>query len=128
TVPHNRIACATALAGVILLLAAATVFADTLQGDADLLTGDAQASRDLGNVASGATVNVPVGFVLKCAGIRHVDVGQSVLLTVSSMGAPDGGSITATDAVVGPIPAGWGDDTHGLNGCPSPTPAPITAS
>jgi hypothetical protein len=127
-VPHRLVARAAALAGAILLLGAATTFADTLQGDADVVAGDAQATKDLGIVAPGATLTAPVGFILKCAGLRHVDAGQTVMLTVSSMGAPEGGSITATDATVGPIPPTWGDDTHGLNGCPNPVPDPISAS
>jgi hypothetical protein len=126
--PHQLVPRAAALATALLLLTAAVAFADTISGDADLVADGAQGTHDLGVVGPGAVITVPVSFVLKCAGIRHVDPGQTVTLSLSSVGEPEGGSVTATDGVIGPVPPTWGDDTHGISGCPTPTPDPISAS
>ena len=117
---------ASGLAAVMAM--AAIAFADTVAGDADQLTSGAQNSRYLGEVGPGAVIQVPIDFRLACKGLSHVDPGQSVLLTVSSTTVPEGGSATATDGVVGPVPSTWADDTGGSTSCPSPAPTALTAS
>jgi hypothetical protein len=117
---------ASGLAAVMAM--AAIAFADTVAGDADQLTAGAQNSRYLGEVGPGAVIQVPIDFRLTCKGLSHVDPGQSVLLSVSSTTVPEGGSATATDGVVGPVPSTWADDTGGSTSCPFPAPTALTAS
>ena len=124
-----RIAPRSVVLALSAILAGATiVLADTVSGDADLLTAGAQPSRYLGEVAPGAVLHVPIDFRLACRGTSHVDPGQVILLAVSSVTVPAGGAADASDGAVGPIPQSWADDTHGSTGCPSPAPTPLTAS
>jgi hypothetical protein len=126
---RHRVLARSLVSGLVAVMAmAALAFADTLAGDADLLTAGAQTSRYLGEVGPGAVIQVAIDFRLTCKGLSHVDPGQSVLLTVSSITVPEGGSATATDGVVGPVPSTWADDTSGSASCPSPAPAALTAS
>jgi hypothetical protein len=126
---RHRVLARSLAAGLAAVLAAAGIaFADTVAGDADQLTAGAQSSRYLGEVSPGAMLQVPIDFRLTCKGLSHVDPGQTVLLTVSSTSAPEGGSATATDGAVGPVPSTWANDTAGLTSCPSPAPAPLSAS
>ena len=69
-----------------------------------------------------------VSFQLKCDGNKHVDQGQTVTLDSSPEpnGVPSGGTLTATAATIGPIPATWPDDTTGPSNCPTnPAPTPL---
>jgi len=68
-----------------------------------------------------------VSFQLQCAGSRHVDQDQTVTLdaTPGTSGVPAGGSLTATAATIGPIPASWPDDTTGPSNCGTTPPTPI---
>lgn len=104
---------------------------DTVQADADTVTSGPQNTVNLGNVLPGAVLTREVGFNLVCAGKQHVDAGQSVTFAyaVSSSSVP-AGSLTATSASTGPIPAAWPDDTTGggSTNCGSPPPAPITTT
>jgi hypothetical protein len=118
---------ASALAAV-LAVAAIVFAADTLSGDADQLTVGTQNSRYLGEVPPGAVLQVPIDFRLTCKGLSHVDPGQTIHLTLSSMTVPSGGSATATDGDVGPVPASWANDSGGSVVCPSPAPTPLSAS
>jgi hypothetical protein len=106
------------------LLFAVVAYADVIAPDADLVAVGNQTSRNLGTVAPGATLTPQVTFELQCAGNQHVDNGQSVSLTFNSGGStvPAGGSLNATNATIGPVPASWPDDA---NGCGSPAPSPI---
>jgi hypothetical protein len=115
--------------GVAAVMAmAAIAFADTVSGDADQLIAGAQNGRYLGEVGPGAVIQVPIDFRLTCKGLSHVDPGQTVYLTLSSMTVPAGGSASATDGAVGPVPETWANDTGGSVACPSPAPTPLTAS
>jgi hypothetical protein len=126
---RHRVLARSLVSGLAAVMAmAAIAFADTVAGDADQLTAGAQASRYLGEVGPGAVLHVPIDFRLSCKGLTHVDPGQSVLLSVSSTTVPEGGSATATDGVVGPVPSTWANDTTGSASCPSPAPVPLTAS
>ena len=113
-----------AVRAVVLATAAAIALggvaaADTAPGDADLVTPGVQASRSLGTVAPGTVLQVTVGFVLTCKGLSHVDPGQVVTFTASTIGVPAGGAASATDATLGPVPPTWPADDAG---CPAPAP------
>jgi hypothetical protein len=113
-----------------LLLAVPTIaLADIVVADGDLITLGNQAGSsanpiDIGKVKPGGSVERQVSFQLQCAGNRHIDQGQSVTLdaTPGTSGVPTGGSVQATAATIGPIPASWTDDG---TTCPSPAPTPI---
>jgi hypothetical protein len=110
---------ALTLASVLFMLSGLMAgFADTVQGDADVAAG-IQTSRDLGNVASGASLTPSVAFQLTCTGNKHVDNAQSVSFTYSSPQStvPAGGSMSATTGSTGPIPASWPDDSTGGPNC-----------
>lgn len=111
------------LAAVLSLMVAGIATADTVTGDADLVAPNAQSTRDLGTVAPGATLTVPVGFELRCRGLQHVDGGQTVTLTPGTTTVPSGGSISATDGSIGPIPGSWPSDGMGCS-----SPAPLTGT
>lgn len=103
-----------------LAIAAALVIgglalADTVAGDADTVSGGTQASRSLGPVFVSSTTTLDVGFELRCKGLQHVDAGQSVTLHLDSATVPVGGVASATDGVIGPVPAGWTSDGQGCN-------------
>jgi hypothetical protein len=115
-----------------LLMAAAPVVADTVSADADVIAG-VQNSVDLGAVAPGTVIERDVTFTLVCAGLRHADPGQTVTLTVDSVTIPEaGGSIGATDGIIGPVPDTWVSDVNGIVSCPfkmsldSSTPSHVT--
>src|SRR6058998_3530331 len=101
-----RIAPRSVVLALSAVLAGTTiVLADTVAGDADLLTAGAQPSRYLGEVAPGAVLEVAIDFRLTCRGTSHVDSGQVILLAVASMTVPSGGAADVSDGAVGPIPA-----------------------
>lgn len=111
----------------VILIFPAIVFADTVTGDADIITPSNQSVLNLGNVTPGQVINTPVSFVLTCAGKQHVDLGQTVSLTYTASGStiPVGGSLSATTSTIGPIPAVWPDDTTGGGSTNCPSPAPV---
>jgi hypothetical protein len=126
---QNRVLARSMAAALAAVLAVAAIaFADTLSGDADQLTVGTQNSRYLGEVPPGAVLQVPIDFRLACKGLSHVDPGQTIHLTLSSTTVPSGGSATATDGDVGPVPASWANDSGGSVACPSPAPTPLSAS
>jgi hypothetical protein len=126
---QSRVLARSLVSGLAAVMAVAAIaFADTVSGDADQLTAGAQNSRYLGEVSPGGVLQVPIDFRLACKGTSHVDPGQSVLLSLAAVTVPEGGSATATDGVVGPVPATWANDTGGSVSCPSPAPAPISSS
>lgn len=126
---QSRVLARSLVSGLAAVMAmAAIAFADTVSGDADQLTAGVQNSRYLGEVSPGAVLQVPIDFRLTCKGLSHVDPGQTVLLSLTAVTVPEGGSATATDGAVGPVPSTWADDTGGAAVCPSPAPAPLSAS
>ena len=110
-----------AAAGVALSLLAATVaFADTVRGDADTLTAEAQGTRDLGEVAPGAVVEAQVAFELTCTGLQHADPGQSVVVAVEDVTGLDAAAVAMDPVALGPVPAGWAVDGEGCAGTEVP--------
>src|SRR6188474_944361 len=102
---------ALTLAVVGALAIAGTAAADNLRADGDTVTAGAQTFVDLGELRPGATVTVPVAFELVCTSTTHPDPGQSITLTLGAQSAPAGGAVvSATTAVIGPVPAGWTAD------------------
>ena len=115
------IAVATAMAVV------GTALADTIQPDADVVSAGNQTSVNLGTVAPGATLNPTVRFYLTCAGNRHADEGQTVMIgfKASASTAPAGGSVSATGGSIGPTPASWPEDS---GNCGTSPPVPLTSA
>ena len=64
-----------------------------------------------------------VGFTLTCAQKKHVDLSETVTIEFRAVGsgsaAPSGGSLTASNTSIGPVPASWPDDEAN---CPSTLP------
>jgi hypothetical protein len=106
------------------LLASGTALADLVPADADQVNAGQQTTRDLGVVAPGAIVHASVTFELVCTGVRHADLGQTVVLTQGTTVAPEGGSISVGQTSIGPIPDSWPDDIGADTGCPSPLTIP----
>jgi hypothetical protein len=125
---------------LVALVAAATIvgatwvavaIADKVAPDGDDVTttsgvGTAADPIQLGSVAPGATINTQASFKLECFSAKHVDQNQTVSVTFHSAQIKDaslttvaGGSVTATNATIGPIPAIWPDDTTGSSNCAS---------
>ena len=103
------------------LLGAGSVVADFVPPDAVEVEG-VQNVVDLGTAAPGEVLTAHVSFELVCSGFRHADFGQTLLLTQGMTLLPDpplGGSISATPATIGPVPATWPNDTAGSTSCPS---------
>jgi hypothetical protein len=109
---------------VAALLFGAIAYADVVQPDADFVTVGNQSSLNLGTVPPGATLTPQVSFELQCGGNQHVDDGLSVSLTYNSGGStiPPGGSMSASTATIGPVPAAWPDDQ---GQCSNPAPAAL---
>ncbi|HEX5590895.1 MAG TPA: HYR domain-containing protein [Candidatus Limnocylindrales bacterium] len=115
-----------------VLAFAGTVLADSIAADGDVASGP-QNVIDLETVAPGATITRNVTMTLFCSGLRHVDPGQVVTLSQAGVTVPAaGGSVSATSTTVGPVPAGWANDTAGIAGCAGPmsidsaTPSVVT--
>ena len=103
----------------VLLAFAGTAAADSVQ--ADSVVPIVSGSHFLGDVAPGGTVSTDVQFVIVCAGIQHVDAGQSAVLTGSGGIAPlDGEIVSASAATLDPLQIPWGADGQG---CPDPVPS-----
>lgn len=116
----HRLQRSVALAGLLVVAFSGTAFADTVAADGDLVTPGPPGTVNLGTVAPGATITRDVAFQLVCGGLRHADPGQTVTVELASTTTPaEGGSVTATNANIGPVPADWTNDTAGIAGCPS---------
>jgi hypothetical protein len=118
---RHRIVERAAAAGVALsLVVAAAAFADTVRGDSDTVTAGIQGIRDLGTVAPGAVIDVPVAFELRCANLQHLDAGQSVVVAAGEASVPQGGAVTMAPVTLGPVPANWPKDGDGCAGSAAP--------
>jgi hypothetical protein len=118
---RHRILERAAAAGVALsLVATATAFADSVRGDADTVAVGVQASRDLGEVAPGAVLAVPVGLALACSGSQHLDAGQAVVVAIDAAIVPGGGAIAMDPVTLGPVPAAWPRDGEWCSGSEPP--------
>jgi Chitobiase/beta-hexosaminidase C-terminal domain len=111
------------------LTVAAVSWADDVVPDGDVVTAGDQAAVNLGTVSPGQVLTRSVSFRLVCDSKNHVDSGQSFGLNFSlaQSTVPAGGSLSATNTSIGPVPASWPDDTSGggSTNCPSPAPTPI---
>jgi hypothetical protein len=110
---------AATAAAILLLIGAQGAFADTAAVDADTATVGSQNVVDLGDVAPGSHVSVPLAFVVTCSGTSHVDPGESVTFTLAGGTVPEDGSLTITTTAVGPI-GGFPADGQV---CPTPAPS-----
>src|SRR5512139_3307256 len=83
-------------AAVVSILAVGTASADRVYGDADTVSAGQQGTFDLGDLAPGAALTVPLDFQLTCGttNTNHVDRGQTVTLTLTG-GSMSGGSAFA---------------------------------
>lgn len=100
---------AAVLAACTALAIAGTVSADSLAADGDAVTAGAQGTIDVGTVAPGAELSLPVAFLLTCTGTSHLDPGQSVSVALLAATVPDGGAASAT-TVSFTTPPGWPAD------------------
>jgi hypothetical protein len=110
---------------LVAVSAAAMSRADDVVPDGDIVTAGDQALVNLGTVAPGAVLTPKTSFRLICDSKNHVDQGQTVTMTYSgSSSVIPAGSMTATNASIGPIPASWPDDTSGggSTNCTNPLP------
>ena len=103
-----------------LLLFAGTASADTVLG-ADTVIPAVNGTHFLGDVAPGGTVSADVQFVVTCAGLQHIDPGQSVVLTGNGGTEPfDGDIVSVSEVTLSPLKIAWAADSEG---CPSPVPS-----
>ena len=108
---------ASALALACLLTTAAIAFADTVRADGDQVRSGNQGFVNLGSHAPGEVVKTSVDFQLICGGLNHVDVGQSVSITLTAATVPFDGTATATST------SAWARAGHldrGQRGLPLP--------
>ncbi len=118
---RHRILGRAAAAGVALsLIVAAAAVADTVHGDSDTVTAGIQGGRDLGSVAPGAVVDVPIAFELRCANLQHLDSAQSVVVAVGDSTVPQGGAVAMAPVTLGPVPSTWARDGDGCAGTETP--------
>lgn len=122
---------AAGLAIASSLIVSAVASADSLVADGDVLSAGAQSTVDVGTVAPGGVVEVPIEFVLGCTGTSHLDLGQVVTLSPLGVTVPDGGdaSVPGTSFTT---PSGWpGDglecDPAGETWTTPPTTVTLTA-
>jgi hypothetical protein len=108
----------------IAVVFAAVAGADTVTADGDTVTLGNQGTVNLGIVSPGATLTPKASFTLTCTGKQHPDLSQRVVLSydAGSSNVAPGGTLTATNATIGPMPSSWPDDTTGggTTNCPSP--------
>jgi HYR domain-containing protein len=108
------------LAIVTTLVVAGVASADAVRADGDVIAPGAQTTIDLGDVAPGAIVTIPVGFELTCAGTSHPDRGQTITMSLLvASPAPGGAVISVVPGEIAPIPDSWVAD--GAT-CPDPSP------
>jgi hypothetical protein len=100
---HLRQSRAAAAAAILLLASAPAAFADTTAADADAVTAGIQNALDLGQVRPGATMTVPLDFVLTCKGSSHLDAGETVSVEFAGGSVPEDGAATADTATIGPV-------------------------
>jgi hypothetical protein len=126
----KRLNRALALTVTATLVMAVAALADTVVGDGDTATLGVQDPVSLGTVDPGAVLNPAVRFTLNCTGKNHPDAGQTVDFTfaLAQSTIPAGGSLSATDGAIGPIPAAWPDDTAGGGSTNCSDPAESLAS
>jgi hypothetical protein len=119
--------------GMLLAVPAVAFAADTIIADSDTVSTGDQASRDLGVVGPGATVQVGVApakpqvdFYLDCNGNNHLNSGEQATIAFNSAGssirdasnvAPATGSLSATSLTNITGPASWPADNSGGNAC-----------
>src|SRR5215207_10735875 len=111
----NKFSFAMTLAVIMSMLFNSLALADTVTPDSDTVIAGDQATRNLGDVAPGTVLTPQVSFTLLCAGNNHVDNAQSVSITFTSAGStiPAGGSLSATNALIGAtsgdvgVPSAW---------------------
>ncbi len=119
---HRPLFRAAALAMSALLLTAGIAHADSVAADGDVLSSTVDGTVNLGSVDPGAEVIVDVRFVLACAGLSHVDPGQSIRLAFAGGSQPgDGAIVSVSSATLDPVEGTWAADDEGC-----PTPAPTT--
>ena len=109
----------------VAVVVVGVALADQITPDGDIVTAGDQSTVNLGTVAPGAELTPKTSFKLECNGNKHADNGQTVNLTFSLADSTvaSGGSLSATNTSIGPIPSSWADDG---NNCPSgPALAPI---
>lgn len=118
---NREVGRAGALAIASLLLFSGTALADSVAADGDQISPGVQTYVDLGSVAPGASIDREVALTLFCGGLHHVDPGQLVTVSEVSTTVPaHGGSITAAEVTIGPVPSSWADDRAGISGCSGP--------
>lgn len=114
------------VATLLAVTVSSVAFADTAPADADLLTAGNQPSRDLGEVVAGTSIDVAVGFTLRCANGTHAERGSTITVTVDSQSIPAGGGVElVTPGSIGSVPTTWP-----LDGalCPGGTGSPSLAA
>jgi len=113
----HKFSVSLSLALILAMLVTSLALADTIQSDGDIVAPNIQTTLNLGTVAPGATLSPKVSFQLSCDGNKHVDNGQSVILSynASASTVPADGSLTASQVSIGGIPLTWPDD--GNNDC-----------
>ena len=94
---------------MLVVLATATTFAESVTADADAVSVGDQGTLDLGSATPGEDVPVDVSFRLDCSGTSHVDAGQSVRLSPGPRTIPFGGSFRVGTVMLTPG-AGWPAD------------------
>ena len=104
----GRRAAPVVLACLLAAVIAGISLADSVVPDGDVVATGDQGTVNLGTVAPGAVLTPKTSFHLVCDSKNHVDQGQTLTLTYSSSGSIiPAGSMTATNATIGPIPASW---------------------
>lgn len=118
---HRSLHRAAAMSMVALLLSAGIAAADGVAADGDALTSQVDGTVDLGTFDPSAEVIVDVRFVLTCAGLSHVDPGQSIVLSYGGGSQPgDGEIVSVGSATLDPIEGDWAVDDEG---CATPAPS-----
>ena len=94
--------------GHALAVTALMAFTGLASADAVITDGDAAAGQQpnvhIGTVAPGAEVTVPVAFDLRCSTSNHVDLGQTVTLSLFQAMAAPGGAVVSVPPARRPDP------------------------
>src|SRR6186997_534442 len=116
------------IAAVMAAVFVGVALADQITPDGDVVSPGDQATVNLGTVAPGAVLTPKTSFKLECNGNNHADNGQTVNLTFSLAAStvPSGGSLSATNASIGPVPSSWADDGNQCPGQGSTPGTPLT--
>jgi hypothetical protein len=109
----NRLyrACGLILAA-LLAIPIGIALADVINPDGDTVASGNQTTVNLGYTNTPGQPITPApraSFQLQCTGNTHVQPGQTISLTYSSAGStiPSGGSLSATNTSIGPVPNPW---------------------